>query len=102
MQCGRCWPCSIRRSSFHRAGLADTTVYETVNLVDAIAEADYRDDIVSIHTALRRRYDRGIKSWVMQAGPLPHDATERAALYGVVERGMDELENFFASHGLSV
>lgn len=101
-QCGRCWPCSIRRSSFHRAGLADATAYETVNLVDALVEDDYRDDIVSIHTALRRRYDRGLKSWVMQTGPLPHDATERAALYGVVERGMDEVENFFASHGLSV
>lgn len=102
MQCGRCWPCSIRRSSFHRAGLTDGTEYETVNLVDALKEDDYRDDIVSIHTALRRRYDRGIKSWVMQSGPLPYDAAERAAMYGVVERGMDELESFFVSQGLSV
>lgn len=102
MQCGRCWPCSIRRSSFHRAGLTDNTIYETVNLVDALAEGDYRDDVLSIQTALRRRYDRGLKSWVMQTGPLPSDATERAALFGVVERGMDELEDFFASHGLSV
>ncbi|MDE2570134.1 MAG: 7-cyano-7-deazaguanine synthase [Sphingomonadales bacterium] len=102
IQCGRCWPCSIRRSAFHHAGLTDGTKYDTDKLVDAIAEDDYRDDIVSIHTALRRRYDRGLKSWVMQTGPLPQDATERAALYGVVERGMDELENFFASHGLSV
>lgn len=101
VQCGRCWPCSIRRSSFHRAGLTDDTTYETVNLIDALREDDYRDDIVSIHTALRRRYERGLKSWVMQSGPLPKDATERAALYGVVERGMDELEGFFASHGLS-
>ena len=102
MQCGRCWPCSIRRSSFHRAGLTDDTRYETVNLIDALKEDDYRDDIVSIHTALRRRYERGFKSWVMQSGRLPNDATERAALYGVVERGMDELESFFASHGLNV
>ena len=102
IQCGRCWPCSIRRSSFHHAGLVDDTRYETVNLVDALKEDDYRDDIVSIHTALRRRYERGLKSWVMQSGPLPNDATERAALYGVVERGMDELESFFALHGLSV
>lgn len=101
-QCGRCWPCSIRRSSFHHAGLADTTQYETENLVDALTDADYRDDIVSIHTALKRRYDRSLANWVMQTGPLPQDVTERAALYGVVERGMDELENFFASHGLSV
>jgi 7-cyano-7-deazaguanine synthase in queuosine biosynthesis len=102
VQCGRCWPCSIRRSSFHRAGLSDDTKYDTLNLIDAIKEDDYRDDIVSIHTALRRRYYRGLKSWVLQSGPLPHDPTERAALYGVVERGMDELENFFAAHGLSV
>ncbi|WP_026871749.1 Qat anti-phage system QueC-like protein QatC [Inquilinus limosus] len=102
MQCGRCWPCSIRRSAFHRAGLSDGTKYDTDKLVDALIEDDYRDDIVSIHTALTRRYDRGLKSWVMQTGPLPGDAAERAALFRVVERGMDELENFFASHGLSV
>lgn len=102
VQCGRCWPCLIRRSSFHRAGLADGTTYETLNLIDALSEDDYRDDILSIHTALRRRYERGLKSWVLQSGPLPNDATERAALYGVVERGMDELESFFASHGLNV
>ena len=102
MQCGRCWPCSIRRASFHHAGLTDATPYETDKLVDALAEDDYRDDIVSIHTALRRRYDRSLANWVMQTGPLPQDAAARAALYGVVERGMDELENFFASHGLNV
>jgi 7-cyano-7-deazaguanine synthase in queuosine biosynthesis len=102
MQCGRCWPCSIRRSSFHRAGLTDDTEYETFRLVDALREEGLRDDVVSIHAALRRRYDRGLRSWVMQTGPLPTDATERAALFGVVERGMDELERFFASQGLIV
>lgn len=102
MQCGRCWPCSIRRSSFHRAGLTDGTEYDTDRLVDALAEDDYRDDVVSIHTALKRRYDRGLRSWVMQTGPLPQDLTERTALFSVVERGMDELESFFASHGLSI
>ena len=102
IQCGRCWPCSIRRSSFHHAGVTDTTQYDTDRLVDALAEDDYRDDIVSIHTALKRRYDRNLANWVMQTGPLPQNAPERAALYGVVERGMDELENFFASHGLTV
>lgn len=102
IQCGRCWPCSIRRSSFHRAGLSDGTEYDTDKLVDVLAKDDYRDDILSIHTALRRRYDRGLKSWVMQTGPLPRDAIERSALFGVVERGMDELEAFFASHGLNI
>lgn len=57
---------------------------------------------MSIHTALKRRYDRGLRSWVMQTGPLPQDLTERTALFSVVERGMDELESFFASHGLSI
>ena len=102
MQCGRCWPCSIRRSSFLRAGLTDATRYDTDKLVDALAEDDFRDDIVSIHSALQRRYDRDLATWVMQTGPLPQDPTERKALYGVVERGMDELETFFASHGLNV
>ena len=48
------------RSAFHHAGLTDGTKYDTDKLVDALVEDDYRDDIVSIQSALTRRYDRGL------------------------------------------
>jgi len=99
-QCGRCWPCSIRRSAFLRAKLKDHTDYLTQNLADALADEDERDDLVSIHSALKRRYQRDVRMWTLEAGPLADDANIRAAYFGVVERGMDELEAFLDQHGL--
>jgi hypothetical protein len=98
-QCGRCWPCAIRRAAFLRAGLTDQSDYVTPHMIDALKDDEYRDDIVSIHTALKRRYERDLKLWVLQAGPLPDDAAERAGYFGAVERGMDELEVLFDQHG---
>src|SRR5258708_26654692 len=94
-QCGRCWPCMIRRASFLRAGINDLTDYQSPRLKDALAHEDLRDDVIAVHTALIRRYERDLKSWVLKSGPLPQDEDERLALFAVVERGMDELEAFF-------
>lgn len=99
-QCGRCWPCAIRRSAFVRAGVKDHTVYDTPSLIDALHDEQERDDVVAIHTALRRRYDRNIRTWTLEAGPLTSDTNDRALYFGVVERGMDELEAFLEQHGL--
>jgi hypothetical protein len=101
-QCGRCWPCSIRRAAFVRAGVTDHTPYLASDLIQALREEAIRDDVVSIHTALRHRYERNLKAWVMQSGPLPLDPNERSACFEVVERGMDELEQYFAVQGLKV
>lgn len=101
-QCGRCWPCMIRRASFLRAGINDLTDYQSPKLKDALAHEDFRDDVLAVHTALVRRYERNLKSWVLQSGPLPQDEDERMALFAVVERGMDELEAFFDDQGLKV
>lgn len=101
-QCGRCWPCSIRRAAFLRAGVADHTLYLANDITEVMQELAIRDDVVSIYAALRQRYDRNLKAWVMQSGPLPMEAHERAGCFGVVERGMDELEEYFADQGLHV
>lgn len=99
-QCGRCWPCAIRRSAFTRASLKDHTPYQTTWLADALEEQDGRDDVISIHSALKRRYERDVRMWTLDAGPLPADEADRKAYFGVVERGMDELEVFLHQHGL--
>jgi hypothetical protein len=101
-QCGRCWPCIIRRASFLRAGIDDLTDYITASLKDALGDEKTRDDVLAVHTALIRRYDRNLQSWVLQSGPLPEDEDERSACFAVVERGMDELEAFFEDQGLKV
>lgn len=101
-QCGRCWPCIIRRASFLRAGITDQTDYEIPLLKTALASEKTRDDVLAVHTALIRRYDRDLASWVLQSGPLPDDGNERSACFAVVERGMDELEAFFEDQGLKV
>ena len=98
-QCGRCWPCVIRRSAFMRAGIADVTEYDTIKLQDALVSEDERDDVIAIHSALKRRYERDIRAWTLEVGPLPL-GPERAAYFGVVERGMGELEAFLHGHGL--
>lgn len=102
MQCGRCLPCMIRRASFHRASVADATRYSTPRLRQALLSETLREDVLSVHVALQRRYERHPKAWVLQSGPLPNDSIERAAYFAVAERGLDELEAYFASEGLHV
>jgi hypothetical protein len=101
-QCGRCLPCLIRRASFHASGVRDSTSYATTRIRTVLANSELSDDVISVHNALRRRYDRDLKAWVLQSGPLPIDEFERTSFFAVVERGMDELESYFASEGLPV
>jgi hypothetical protein len=102
IQCGRCLPCMIRRASFHYAGVNDVTPYDTTQIRSALLSENRREDVLSVHVALKRRYERNIRSWVLQSGPLPLVEPERAAYFAVAERGMDELEAYFASQGLPV
>lgn len=102
-QCGRCLPCLIRRASFHHANVDDRTNYQSKTLSEVLRlDGELRDDVISVHTALRRRYDRNFRTWVLQAGPLPDIANDRSAYFAVAERGMDELEALFQSAGLRV
>lgn len=91
VQCGRCLPCMIRRASFHHASVTDVTRYATPRLRQALLSESLREDVLSVHVALKRRYERRPKAWVLQSGPLPDDPVERAAYFAVADRGMDEL-----------
>ncbi|MGI3899893.1 MAG: Qat anti-phage system QueC-like protein QatC [Janthinobacterium lividum] len=100
MQCGRCLPCMIRRASFFKANVQDTTTYEYPDLSDVLKDEDGRDDLVSIFAALKRPRTRG-ESWILQAGPLPNDPGEREEAFDVVRRGMTELECFLTDQGFA-
>jgi hypothetical protein len=100
IQCGRCLPCLIRRASFFKAGIRDTTPYKWPDLSLVLNDEDGRDDLVSVLAAIRRPTER-MESWVLQAGPLPPDNLEREGYVDVFRRGLLEVKDFLASRGLA-
>jgi hypothetical protein len=93
MHCGRCVPCLIRRAAFHRAGIADATVYAATNLA---MHGDY-DDVMAVRLAVENLSHRDVARWTAEAGPLPDDPNERLLRIEVVRRGLSELRDFLAT-----
>ena len=107
-QCGKCVPCLIRRSAFHRRGIADLTQYESV---DNYGQEDLRTitqrkqkhpDLGSLINAIRRMRRESIAKWVIKSGPLPIESDIRHKYFAVVERGLKEIENFFVSQNIEL
>jgi 7-cyano-7-deazaguanine synthase in queuosine biosynthesis len=86
-QCGQCVPCLIRRASFLRAGMKDTTGY----YVEHLAKASKNDDVQAARLAVERLKSRNIDRWAAEGGPLPEDPALRAQYVDVVRRGLGEL-----------
>ena len=98
-QCGRCVPCLIRRASFHAAGLMDSTTYRYPNLRNVYQNENERDDLLAIMLAIKKAQQGIDGSWLLMSGPLPEERTERAQYVGVVQRGLQEVENYLRSQG---
>jgi hypothetical protein len=96
-QCGRCLPCLIRRAAFFKANVNDTTAYQFPLLTAVLNDEDGRDDLVSMVAAIKRPKKR-IASWVAKSGPLP--SGERDAYVDVFQRGIQEVEQLLAHHGI--
>lgn len=88
--CGRCVPCQIRRASFHAAEVLDTTGYWAKDLKEHAAN----EDVASARLAAVSLANRDVAQWASEAGPLPHDPTERGRYVDVVRRGTQELGAF--------
>lgn len=86
-QCGVCVPCLIRRAAFHAAGLKDETPYHAQDLKKA---AD-NDDVQAARLAVAQLKTRNVARWAAEAGPLPSDPAQHAALVDTVRRGAEEL-----------
>lgn len=84
-QCGQCVPCLIRRASFLRAGVADTTPYA----VEDLSKAAANDDVQAARLAVERLKTRNLDRWAVESGPLPESL--RAEYVDVVRRGLGEL-----------
>jgi 7-cyano-7-deazaguanine synthase in queuosine biosynthesis len=91
--CGRCVPCLIRRASFHAAGVADGTPY----WADDLAEHAGNEDVAAVRFAAASLAHRDVARWAAEAGPLPHDPTQRSAYVEVARRGVEELRRFFGT-----
>lgn len=96
MQCGKCVPCLIRRSSFHVAGVTDPTPYNPAgqNLAAVMGMDGARDDLLAMILAARRMSAASTSRWVATSGPLPTDRAQRDALLSVADRGMAEVSAY--------
>jgi 7-cyano-7-deazaguanine synthase in queuosine biosynthesis len=98
-QCGRCVPCQIRRASFLRWGVDDTTGYVYAELGKRNAEHAGFDDVRSVSMALAESKDGALDRWLgptVEATLLP----EAAELRAMVRRGLDELAALHSAWGV--
>lgn len=99
-QCGRCVPCLVRRSSFLKWGVADTTpAYK----YDALGTPGRRfrdfDDVRSVAVAVHTVDTLGAEEWI--GGALNSAIVGDTALaQGVAERGLAELKKFLQMQGV--
>jgi hypothetical protein len=106
-QCGRCVPCLIRRAAFHVAGIPDETAttkrngYRFDDLGAALRADRDRADVRAVAAAIGRMKGGDIGNWVIRSGPLPLDATSRAAHKAVAQRGLAEIQEFLEHEGVS-
>lgn len=97
--CGRCVPCLIRRASFAKARVTDSSPYETDDLAWGDASRKW-DDLIAVTAAVRRVSGLGHRSFAAKSGPLPSDPALRARYDSVVRRGLDEIARFLRPLGL--
>lgn len=100
-QCGHCVPCLIRRASFAKAGVNDSTAYQYPDLGKLWDRSDIRDDVMAMLVAAGRG-DKGAKQRAIASGPLPFDPVERARWFDVQQRGLREVADYLKDQGFTV
>jgi hypothetical protein len=100
-QCGRCLPCLIRRSSFHRSGITDTTKY-TYSVPQNFAEREgvKKDDLLAVIRAVRPTTPNERLAKALKTGPLPVADNDRQNWLAVYDRGLAELRDYLISQGI--
>jgi hypothetical protein len=88
--CGRCVPCLVRRSSFLRAGLTDTTEEYHFSELKTAGRRNGANDIGAVAAAVLRNETLGVRR--LTSGQLSFASpTDRVQYEGVVARGLSEL-----------
>ena len=104
IQCGKCVPCLIRRSSFNESNHKEPPKnYRYPDLSDVIKKDTQRDDLMSMIVAIRK-INKSINPnlWVMRAGFLPTEAIERQKIINTVLRGFKEVETYLKKQSLGI
>lgn len=100
MQCGRCFPCLVRRAALYAGNVDDKTNYSTTDLSKLITQNEKSDDLMALMSAVRRLETDNLERWVSRSGPLPFELNYRNALVDVFRRGLDESGKFLRDNGL--
>ena len=88
--CGRCVPCLVRRSSFLRAGLTDTTASYHFPSLKTAGRSSGANDIGAVAAAVLRNESLGVRR--LTSGQLSFASPDDRTQYeGVVSRGLSEL-----------
>lgn len=97
--CGRCVPCLVRRASFRRWGVSDTTEYVFDDL--STDDPDYAgfDDVRSVLIAYATFEDLGIRRWLGATLSSPR-ITDKPLLREVARRGLTEVRNLLSGMGV--
>ena len=99
-QCGRCVPCLVRRSAFHKwLGHDLTAGYKFSALGTPDKKHRNFDDVRSVAFAVHTVKQRGLDAWVggaLNSAMLGASPDAR----GVVDRGLKELSEFLTSQGV--
>lgn len=95
-QCGRCFPCLIRKASFKAAGILDGSKYDIDVLQNPpnasnTAGSDYRAVMMAIQKFKDSRPSDDLFK-VISSGPLPRENI--SDFIGVYARGMNELSKY--------
>lgn len=100
-QCGRCWPCLIRRASFHRAKLLDHTPYQTEELINIVNSDSLNKDLKDVLFAIYQYDKKGLKSAPFKSiRHLPTDKQSRENYHALLLRGFEELREFLFEQGV--
>lgn len=97
--CGRCVPCLVRRASFHRWGVTDSTAYVFDDL--STDDPDYAgfDDVRSVLIAYAMFQDVGISRW-LGATLTSSRIADKPLLRDVAQRGLEELHELLVNMGV--
>lgn len=97
--CGRCVPCLVRRASFYRWGIADTTTYVFDDLsIDDPGYAGF-DDVRSVLIAYKMFEDIGISRWLGATLSSARIAGKQS-LREVAQRGLEEMHELLLNMGV--
>ncbi|MBE9045546.1 DNA-binding protein [Pleurocapsales cyanobacterium LEGE 10410] len=100
IQCGKCVPCIIRRSSIFVSNTTESTSYKYQNLLAEIKHPERCDDLFALMIAIKKLPTAKIGAWISSSGPLSNDPINWKQYKQVFSKGMDEVKNFLIKEGL--